>query len=301
MRDITLYNQLEKDINANPQLYADNCEQKYHTFLDETAKKIMDEGIKIIYICGQSSSGKTTTTDRLKLRLEKAGRVCHMIELDDFFLPKNELKTNKKGVLDFDTIFALDLDAIYKFKKDIDLGKTVCLPVYNFMNRTHSKSQKMVIKKDDTLIIEGIHSFNNRILKTFGVENALKIFITVNTDIVFDDTTINANDLRFLRRLIRDNNYRNAKPDLTIKLWKLVRSGENRYSPNYIKKADLFFNTFLNYEPFILRNEAIKLICQGINSCNDKRYFKILKNKVERFGQIDNIEVSKHSILNEFI
>jgi uridine kinase len=301
MRDIILYNELEKKINDNPQLFADTCEQNYHTFLDATAKKIIDENIKTIYICGQSSSGKTTTTNRLKLRLEKAGLVCHTIELDDFFLPKEELKKNKNGLLDFDTVFALDLEAIYSFKKDIDLGKEVSFPEYNFINKSHSKGEKIAINKEDTLIIEGIHSFNNRILKTFGEANSLKIFITVNTDIKFYDTFINANDLRFLRRLIRDNNYRNAKPSLTIKLWKLVRSGEKRYSKDYIKRADLFFNTFLNYEPFVLRNEAIKLIMEGISSCNEKRYFKILKNKVEKFKEIGNIEISKHSILNEFI
>ena len=299
MRDSVKFDFLEKSIRGSE--YNIECEGEYKLFVKSIAHRLIEEKKKIIYFCGQSSSGKTTTTLRLKSYLERLGNTVHLIELDDYFLPKAQSKINKKGEMDFETIFALDLPAIYALKKDMDAGKPVILPDFDFVNEVHSEGKEFILKKDDIIIIEGIHAFNSRILNTFGTESALKVFITVNTDIDFGDTVLRANDLRFIRRLVRDFKYRNSDPDYTIKLWKLVRAGEKRYAGGYIKKADIFRNTFLNYEPYVLVRDAIPLLKNGIETSMDTAYFKILLNKVQRFSEIENVEVPVQSILNEFI
>ena len=299
MRDLLSFDILEKNIRKVD--YNIECENEYKLFVKSIAHRLLEENKKVVYVCGQSSSGKTTTTLRLKSYLERLGNTVHLIELDDFFLPKSQSRINKNGDPDFETIFALDLPAIYALKRDINAGKPVILPDFDFVNESHSEGKEFTVKKDDILIIEGIHSFNNRILKTFGEESALKVFITVNTNINFKDTMLRANDLRFLRRLVRDYNHRNSDPDYTIKLWKLVRAGEKRYAKGYIEKADIFKNTFLNYEPYVLLKQAIPLLKNGIETASDTTYYKILLNKVSKFSEIENVEVPTQSILNEFI
>jgi len=299
MRDSINFDLLEESIKTGD--YNIACENEYKLFVKSVAHRIIEEKKKVVYFCGQSSSGKTTTTLRLKSYLERLGETVHLIELDDYFLPKAQSKINKNGDPDFETIFALNLPEIYKLKKDINAGKTVTLPDFDFVNEIHHEGKEFVVGENDILIIEGIHAFNNRILSTFGQENALKVFITVNTNIELSDTSLRANDLRFIRRLVRDFNYRNSDPDYTIKLWKLVRAGEKRYAKGYIEKADVFKNTFLNYEPYVLIKQAIPLLKRGIETSHDIAYFKILLNKVSRFSQIDNVEVPAQSILNEFI
>ena len=299
MRDSVKFDFLEKNIKKGG--YNIECENEYKLFVKSVAHRIIEEKKKVVYFCGQSSSGKTTTTLRLKSYLERLGETVHLIELDDFFLPKEVTPRNKKGDLDFETVFSLNLPEIYKLKKEIDAGQPVVIPDFDFMKAVHSEGKEFLVKENDILIIEGIHAFNKRILNTFGEEKSLKVFITVNSNIEFDDSKLNANDLRFIRRLVRDYKYRNALPDYTIKLWKLVRAGEKRYAKGYIEKADVFKNTFLNYEPYVLIKQAIPLLKKGIETSDDTAYFKILLNKVSKFSEISDVEVPVQSILNEFI
>ena len=299
MRDSVNFDFLEENIKKGE--YNTLCENEYKLFVKSVAHRIIEEKKKVVYFCGQSSSGKTTTTLRLKSYLERLGQTVHLIELDDFFLPKSKSRINKNGDQDFETIFAIDLPAIYKLKKDIDMGKTVILPDFDFVNEIHHEGKSFNVHENDIIILEGIHSFNNRILNTFGLENALKVFITVNTNIKFENSELRANDLRFIRRLVRDYNHRNSEPDYTIKLWKLVRAGEKRYAKGYIEKADVFKNTFLNYEPYVFLNQSIPLLKKGIETSDDTAYFKILLNKVSKFSQGYSPEVPPQSILHEFI
>lgn len=301
MKDIVVYDSLIRHLRKNPQTYAQACENNFFDFLEQLAKRVVSEGIKTVYICGQSASGKTTTTLRLKTNLETLGKKVHIVELDDFFLPQAKQKKNKKGELDFETIFALDLPAIYEFKKNISLGKTVLMPDFDFMAGDPGETKNVLIQPDDILIVEGIHSFNQRILNTFGLEHSLKVFISVYSDLLIGDTRLTNNDLRFCRRLVRDYYYRNAHPDWTADLWKMVRAGEKRYVDRYKQQADVFFNTFLNYEPFVLKEEAISLLEKGIASGRKLRYYRIIQNKLRKLETISGITVSKDSILQEFI
>jgi uridine kinase len=301
-RDFVKLEELEKNIKGmNNPGYVAECEGSYKKFIKSAAAKIIDGNIRVVYLCGQSSSGKTTSSLRLKNYLSRLGKTAHLIELDDFFLPKEKLRLNKAGAMDFESVFALDLEAVYKLQKDIKAGLEVNLPNFDFKSGEYSYSQGFEVKKDDVLILEGIHSFNNRITKTFGNEKSLKIFITVNTEIDLGDTFLHANDLRFIRRLVRDYRHRSASPDYTVRLWKSVRAGEKRYSEKYRQSAGIFRNSFLNYEPYLFKNDALRLIEEGIAASRDNVYLKIIRNKLSRLSDAGNIEVPEMSILNEFI
>ena len=97
----TEYKKIYAEFSKNPDAYIEKCEQRFSDFIDMCSKKVINEKIDRIYICGQSGSGKTTTSLRLSEKLVKLGKRVHIVELDDFFLPREKHRINKAGQPDF--------------------------------------------------------------------------------------------------------------------------------------------------------------------------------------------------------
>jgi len=295
------YEKIFDEFSKKPEEFIEKCEKRYDAFLSECVKDVKEKDIKRIFICGQSGSGKTTTSIRLAEMLNKKGLKTHIVELDDFFFPRGKHRVNKNGKEDFESIFALDLESIYKFGKNIRQNKPVVMPDFDFKVGGKGKEKELIIGKDDILVVEGLHSFNRRIQNAFGVSGKnLKIFVTLNSGLDFGNTKLSKTDLRFARRLIRDYYHRNANPDWTIELWHMVRAGEKRYVSDYIKEADKFFDTFLEYEIFFHKNDFVKLAEIGAESAVSKGYFKTLLNKFKKIDVPHKVNVPTRSVLNEF-
>lgn len=295
------YNEIYNEFYKNPECYIEKCENRYDNFLDKCVNEIKEKNVKRVFICGQSGSGKTTTSLRLADMLNSKGLKTHIVELDDFFFPRGKHRVNKDGKEDFESIFALDLESIYKFCENIKNNEPVTMPDFDFKNGSKGKDKKLVIGEDDILVVEGLHSFNERIQKAFGVpKKNLNIFVTLNSGLDFGDTKLSKTDLRFARRLIRDYYHRNAEPDWTIELWHMVRAGEKRYVSRYIKKADILFDTFIEYEIFLHQNDFVKLAKKGAESAESKGYYKTLLSKFKRIDVPHKVNVPTRSVLNEF-
>ena len=96
---------------------------------------------------------------------------------------------------------------------------------------------KKKLEKDDILIIEGLHAINEELTKTIPRINKYKVYLSALTDLNIDDQNmISTSDLRLMRRIVRDNRTRNYTALDTIKAWKNVRSGEEKYIFPYRRK-----------------------------------------------------------------
>ena len=62
------------------------CEQQYHDQVEQVADEIAENSVSrpIVLLNGPSSSGKTTTNDRLARALEQRGNHAEMISMDDY-------------------------------------------------------------------------------------------------------------------------------------------------------------------------------------------------------------------------
>lgn len=299
--DVKSYKSIYGEFSKNPEQFIEKCEGRFDDFLINCVNEIKKKKTKRVFICGQSASGKTTTALRLTAMLCKNGFNAHIIELDDFFLPRERQKRTKSGKEDFESIFSLDLKSIYKFGKSIREKKPVLMPEFDFKTGVHSEDTELVIGSEDILVIEGLHSFNERIVNALGEDGKnLKIYVTLASSLNLGDTTLSKTDLRFARRLIRDYYHRNAGPEWTIELWRMVRAGEKRYADGYMKNADIFFDTFLDYEIFIHKKDFTALAKLGAEKAESKGYYKTLLGKFKKIDDFFEISVPERSILNEF-
>ena len=268
------------------------------------AQNIVDHSnnIKIVLIAGPSSSGKTTTCNKLAMYLRSLGLVPKMISMDDFF--KNRVDTPKKenGEYDFECLEALDLKLFNKTIAGLLDGKTVKMPTFDFYSGEKKFKREMILENKDILLIEGIHALNPKLLVDIDKIHKYKIYLSPLTSINIDyDNRMSTTDNRLLRRMVRDNRTRGYNVDDTLSIWDNVRAGEEKYVFPYQDEADCVFNTALIYEMCLLKTYVLPLLYSvKMDSPNYDEAIRLIK-VLNVFLPIPSEAIPDDSILREFI
>ena len=263
------------------------------------------ENIRLILIAGPSSSGKTSFAQRLRIQLRVNGLRPVMISLDDYFLNRADTPLNEKGQYDYESIDALDTKLFNENMIQLLAGQEVQIPRYNFITgmREWKEDAFFSIDSDQPIIIEGIHGLNEYLTKDIPRINKYKIYISALTQLNIDaHNRIPTTEVRFLRRLVRDYQFRGAKALKSIRQWPDVRAGEEKYIFPFQEEADVLFNSALIYEIGVLKAYAVPLlseITQGEEGYTEARLILRFLQYVDEIDVVDDIP--NNSILREFI
>lgn len=263
------------------------------------------EHIRLILIAGPSSSGKTSFAQRLRIQLRVNGLRPVMISLDDYFLNREDTPLNEKGQYDYESLDALDTKLFNKNMIALLAGQEVQIPRYNFITgmREWKENAFLSIQHDQPIIIEGIHGLNEYLTKDIPRGNKYKIYISALTQLNIDaHNRIPTTEVRFLRRLVRDYQFRGAKALKSIRQWPDVRDGEEKYIFPFQEEADVLFNSALIYEIGILKKYAVPLleeIACGEEGYTEARLILRFLQYVDEISSTDDIP--NNSILREFI
>ena len=260
--------------------------------------------LKFILIAGPSSSGKTSSNQRLCVQLEVNGLHPIPISMDNYYVNREDTPKNPDGTYDFERVDVIDISLFNEHLKRLLRGETVMLPYYNFMTgHREYRGQTMCMKENSVFVIEGIHALNRKVTESVPDENKLKIFVSALTPMSLDAfNRIHTTDLRMLRRMVRDSKFRSHDALNTIKMWPSVRRGEEKYIFPCQEEADVFFNTSLIYEPAILRKFAVPLL-QTVPREEKAAYFTA-RRLLRLLGLIEPLDedmIPNNSILKEFI
>ncbi len=279
-------------------------EAHYESQLAEVSELIYKEkNVKIVLIAGPSSSGKTTTSKKLAVYLQSKGFKTHSISTDDYFLERKDTPKKPNGDYDFESIKAIDINLFNKHLTKLLEGGKVSLPEFNFvLGKKEYKNNYLQIKENDIIIIEGLHALNDELTIAIEDKYKYKIYISPLTQLNIDNhNRIHTSDTRRLRRIIRDNKYRGYMAADTLKMWKNIREGEEKYIFPYQDSADKVINTALVYELGVLKTYAEPLLFSVPE--DDETYPEAIRliNFLRNFLPIPSDEVPKDSILREFI
>lgn len=257
---------------------------------------------KIILIAGPTSSGKTTFTHRLSTQLKINGLRPVQISGDDYFVNRENTPLDENGEPDFESIKAINLELFNEHLLKLIQGEEVELPRFNFEKGVREKSGNFLkLDEDQPILIEGIHGLNDRMTEVIPQDLKFKIYISALTQLNIDcHNRIPTTDTRLIRRIVRDNQYRNLSAADTLNLWQSVRKGEEKNIFPYQENADAMFNSALIYELSVLKNYVEPLLKQidktNKNYYQAQRLLEILSN----FKAIPDNEVPFTSILREF-
>jgi len=235
-------------------------EKKYAYIADKIKE---NENVKIVLISGPSSSGKTTSAKRIAVQLRVAGKRPHIIELDNYFVDRENTPRDENGDYDFESIHAVDIDLFNNQLNDLLEGKEVNIPKFDFYTGTRQYLEKDKIKMDekDILIIEGIHGLNPELIKTIPENRVFRIYASALTSLSIDENNrIPTTDNRLIRRIVRDAATRGYSASDTISRWQSVRKGEDKNIFPYQENADIMFNSSLLYEMCVLGKYAEPLL-----------------------------------------
>ncbi|BEP28074.1 nucleoside kinase [Helicovermis profundi] len=217
---------------------------------------------RLVLIAGPSSSGKTTFANRLKIQLKVNGLKPITLSTDDYFVDRENTPRDENGDYDFETIKSVDVDLFNKNLSDLLSGKEVELPTFNFkLGKREYLGNKLKIRKEQMIIIEGIHGLNEILTKAIDKKDKFKIYISALTQLNIDDhNRIPTTDTRLIRRIVRDSKSRGHSAETTIKLWPSVRRGEEKNIFPHQENADIMFNSALVYELGSLKKHAEPLL-----------------------------------------
>lgn len=263
-----------------------------------------NKDLKIVLITGPSSSGKTTTSKKLSLFMRSKGFEPIPISVDDFYTDMKDRVLDKNGKPEIERIEAFDTNQFNKKISELLDGKEVVLPKYNFIEGKQEFNDKNKIKMKDNsiLIIEGIHAFNEKLTEMIPSRNKFKLYICPLTPISIDNHNLfKMTDNRLLRRIVRDNRTRGASASQTLKMWKKVREIEEEMIVPYSNEADEIFNTSLMYELGVLKTYAEPLLFSVAE--DDPNYDDAIRliNMFRVILGIPSDDVPNDSIIREFI
>lgn len=279
------------------------CEAKHNGLLNELGNKLEQERtIRLIAIAGPSSSGKTTFSTRLRIELMTRGIKPITISLDDYYLNRDQIKPNSNGEIDLEHINTLDIELFNKNMRDLINGEETQLPIFNFHTKERGGYRSLKISKDTPIIIEGIHALNEKLTTLIKRDQIFKIFISPQIQMNLDNhNPISITNLRLIRRIVRDKQFRNASAIRTISMWKSVRRGEFKWIYPHQEDADFVYNSGLQYELCVMKKYALPTL-QEIP--NDSEYYMTANRLIKflkYFVDIDDSNVPNNSLLREFI
>ncbi|MGI6330529.1 MAG: nucleoside kinase [Zhaonellaceae bacterium] len=259
--------------------------------------------IRLILIAGPSSSGKTTFAQRLSVQLRVNNVKPISISLDDYFVSRDKTPLDENGEPDFEALEAIDLDLFNEQLTKLIQGVEVELPVFNFLTgQREYRGKKVKIKRDQPIIIEGIHGLNDVLTSAIPRGSKFKIYISALTQLNIDNhNRIPTTDARIIRRIVRDNQFRSHDALKTIKLWPKVRRGEEKNIFPFQEDADVMFNSHLPYELAVLKKYAEPLLAEIAPSEPEFSEAKRLLKFLSYFLPLDDSAIPNNSIIREFI
>ena len=297
LNDMVLSGEVRTLIRVNEALH----EKRFAKLADE----IVSRGARAVVIAGPSSSGKTTSANRLCTQLRVHGKSPVLVSLDNYYLNRDQLKPGPDGSIDLEDIATLDIPQFQEDLTRLLRGEEVELPLFDFVRQHRcDKGQRICIDEDTPLVIEGLHGLNPVLLpNTVDKHMIFRLYVSALTTLNLDDhNRVPTTYLRLLRRMVRDHETRGASVERTLSMWDSVRAGEEKWIFPFQEDADAIFNTTLIYEPAVLKKHIFPLLgaVQPESPYYDeaRSIVKFLNYFVE--ANVED-EIPPTSILREFI
>ena len=276
-------------------------EKKFSSIADT----ICERGVKAVMLAGPSSSGKTTSANRLSTQLRVHGKHPILMSLDDYYVDRDKIEPGPDGKVDLEHINTIDTELFGQHLEMLLNGEEVELPSFSFKKgRREWLGHKLRLTDKSVIIVEGLHAMNPVLLpETLDSSLIFRLFVTPLLPLNLDNhNRIPSSYLRLLRRIVRDYETRGASVAHTLDMWQSVRAGEEKWIYPFQENADVMFNSSTLYEIAVLKKHIFPLLTEiePTDECYDqvRSIVKVLNFVHE--ADVD-FEIPPTSLVREFI
>ncbi|MCS6625524.1 uridine kinase [Roseibacterium beibuensis] len=175
----------------------------------------------LVAITGGSGSGKSTLAETLVAALPEGASV--LVREDSYYRDAASLPGFDAATFDFDDVAARDHELMIRDLAALKAGRDITVPIYSFIHHGREPGGEPV-RAAEVVIVEGTH-----LLCTPGLVELFDIRVFVDTPA----------DIRFIRRLLRDQAERGRTADSVIQQYlATVRPGHERLTEPSRVNAD---------------------------------------------------------------
>ena len=297
---------INRRASEEPEAFVHECETIFNRKVAEVAALIAERGglSHVVFLSGPSGSGKTTTAKKICDALDSIGVRAHTVSLDKYYVtfdPETAPKT-ESGEYDRESPYCLDLELLSKHFHEIEKGGEIVIPHFDFKTQSQNSEKQKPLKlgANEFVIFEGIHALND--LLTNEHSNAFKLYISARSDVLQNNEIFFKRTWsRLLRRVVRDDFFRGTEVSDTLKMWATVRDGEKKYISPFKYKADVLFDSSMEYEIPIMKRFALRAFSEIPAGTTRMSELRSLLPVLKQFEGISHETVPPDSILREFI
>ena len=280
------------------------CEDDFESQLQKAVGSIRpDPKRPFITLAGPTCSGKTTAANKIVELLGERSVHANIISIDDFYYDTDKLKeiSRQKGLdtIDYDSIDTIDIDDLVRFVEEVtdeDINEVHC-PIFDFNHGKRIGYRPIECFEDSVFIFEGIQALYPRIQKILTGRILTNIYICTQSTIDVSGKIFAPNDIRFLRRLVRDYKFRSTSADFTFQIWKNVRKNEDDSIFPYVDLCDIRIDSVFACEISLLKPYLVEILSP---LRENEEAMEILK-KSSDIQPISEEYISKNSLYREFI
>jgi uridine kinase len=282
------------------------CENKFLEIFYDIAEDICEKRhLRVIRLFGPTCSGKTTAAEILISLFKKFGKTAHVISIDDFFYDKEILlkKAKEKGLegLDYDSPDTIDCEALRLFVEEIFENGEVHCPIFDFLTGKREGYRSISVDDEDIFIFEGIQANYPNVIPMLSEHGSASIYIAPQRSVEIAGQSFVPNELRLMRRLVRDYHFRGSSPEFTFMLWESVRANEDKNIFPYIGKTDYTVDSAMDYEIGVLKPYLTDIV-QKMDK-NDKHFPDALAiiQKIADVEEISSECITEGMLYCEFV
>ncbi|MBR1871383.1 MAG: hypothetical protein IJ802_06110 [Kiritimatiellae bacterium] len=239
--------------------FAASCEAAHTQRIARIAERVAARApiVRLVLVSGPSSAGKTTTAIRLVSAMEREGIGAMRLSTDDYFVGNARNPRRADGEYDYETIEAVDSPRLRADLARLLAGEHATLRKFDFRRHEGFDSPEPVsLPPSSVIVLEGIHALNP--ILTEGMDELCKFRVYIN--VLTAPEPFTPEEIRLVRRLVRDRAHRASSAQETFAAWPFVLEGEEKWINPTRRYADAVFNTALAYEPHITAKHALPLL-----------------------------------------